>query len=128
MNRKLLFIIPILIIFTSCIIIAIFTSLQQHNPDDTFDVAFTYYGQKGETGRFAFVDEWCITVYKLKPDILRDVDIFTSYGKTTKLQKHIDYFTMDSIILSVLQIHNWTLYVDIFWEGGHEDFYCNPWE
>ena len=128
MNRKLLFIIPILIIFTSCIIIAIFTSLQQHNPNDTFDVAFTYYGQKGETGRFATVDAWRIKIYKLKHVVLRDVDIFTSYSKTMKLQAHYEYLSTDTVILSVLQVRNWTLYVDIYWEGGHEGFYCNPWE
>ena len=127
MNRKLLTI--ILAVFISCFVsIAVINFLQQHNPDDTFDVAFTYYGQKGETGRFATVDAWCITIYKLKHVVLRDVDIFTSYGKTMKLQAHYEYLSTDTVILSVLQVRNWTLYVDIYWEGGHEGFYCNPWE
>ena len=127
MNRKLLTI--ILAVFISCFVsIAVINFLQQHNLDDTFDVAFTYYGQKGETGRFATVDAWRIDIYKLKHVVLRDVDIFTSYGKTMKLQAHYEYLSTDTVILSVLQVRNWTLYVDIYWEGGHEGFYCNPWE
>ena len=119
----------ILIVFISCTsIAAINFFLQQHNPDDTFDVAFTYYGQKGETGRFATVDEWGITIYKLKHAVLRDVDVFTSYGKTTKLQAHYEYLSANTVILEVLQVCNWTLYVDIYWEGGHEGFYCDPLE
>ncbi len=125
-------IVPLIVV---CAIIVGAIAIQQNinsnssntpNGSNVFDVQFNYHGVAGTIGRFATVDSWDIRIIKLQTGTLRNVDIFTSEGSTMKLQAHFDYYDMETHGLSVKQVVNQTLAVDIYWEGGYAGFYCNP--
>jgi hypothetical protein len=69
-------------------------------------------------------------VYKLTDGVIRNVDIWAyNGGAELEIVKHYDYLIgKEIIVLSLYHFKNRTMIVDIFWEGGYEGFYCNPWE
>lgn len=111
-------------------------SYKNSQPASTFDVSFTVKeieiteNSTGYHRRLApYYDAWDIRVYKLTDDMLRNVDIW-AYGQDGfKIVRHYDYLGGKQVIpIGTYHIKNRTMIVDIYWEGGYEGFYCNPWE
>jgi len=101
---------------------------------DVFDVQFTlkevtdnsslYYHRYGQ-----YYDTWDIRITKLSKAILRNVDVWTyDGGASPEIVRHYDYLGDSTIVVQALRVKNKTVTVDIYWEGGNEGFYCNPWE
>jgi len=112
-------------------------SYKNSQPASTFDASFTVKeieiteNSTGYQRRAApWYDAWDIRVYKLTDGVIRNVDIWAyNGGAELEIVKHYDYLIgKEIIVLSLYHFKNRTMIVDIFWEGGYEGFYCNPWE
>lgn len=125
-----------LVIILAIVIIGIYfwSSAQNTKVATTFDVQFTlkevtdnsslYYHRYGQ-----WYDTWNIDITKLTDATLRNVDVWTyNGGPSPEIVAHYDYLSTKFIRVQALRIKNQTVTVDIYWEGGSEGFYCNPWE
>jgi hypothetical protein len=108
-----------------CVISAIFAFylfdvLSTQPVEKPFQVSFALMpNQKGFTN-----ETWKIYISNDAPDVSWNVDIFTSYGNQTILLKHFDILRDKYYNFDAQQISGEGMRVDIYWQGGHQDFFC----
>jgi len=129
-------IVALLAVIAVVVVVAVATVevFRSSSASDVFDVQFTlkevtdnsslYYHRYGQ-----YYDTWDIRITKLSKVVLRDVDVWTyNGGASSEIVRHYDYLGDSTIVVQALRVKNKTVTVDIYWEVGHEGFYCNPWE
>jgi hypothetical protein len=95
-----------------------------------FNVGFTLENTTGAPHMLGEVAVYDITVWKLTTQTLHDVSVYSGYssGGTTDLQRHYDLWTNQGCKFSMMAPINYTVFVDIYWDGGYQGFYCDPTE
>jgi len=119
-RKRVLFLVSVVCLITAVSAVYMFDVLTKQAAEKTFSASFALMpNQEG------LADEtWRIYVSKDATNVLRNVDIFTSYGNQTIFAKHFDELTDQYHPFDVRQVSGEDMTVDIYWQGGHQNFFC----
>ncbi len=123
MKRKIKLILSIVAVV--CLVgagfaVYLFDYLPKQDTEKPFHVSFSVRPDPEQ----ATNETWRIVILNEATDVLQNVDILASYGDQMVLVQHFDELADPHFYFDLQQISGEGMTVDIYWDGGHRNFFC----